>query len=991
MINNEVFRDIDADLNHFEELYPCLNDSQIEQYYSSDRFNSVFSSGSMNDLSIIHLNIRSLGANGDILNAYLSLLKLNFDIVCLTETWVSDSEILDVFQNYNGFHSIRQNRRGGGSSIFVHKRFKCSLMSDLTVNFSFIESVFVKISKTGKNLIVGSCYRPPNTDFSLFQAFIDEKLTSIGSGSDIVACGDWNLDLFRMSEDRACASFYNGMSSLSLIPTISKPTRISGTSCSLIDNIFISELSNFTSGILTFDITDHFPIFLVYKDIFQNCRNIQEKVTFRILSEVSLGNFYDGLSRESFTEVINETSLDRAVKLFDDKILEIYNFYCPVRTKIVSPKDKEKPWVNSNLKFLIKQRERLFLIYKQNMVEESVYRNFRNSVNNKLKQSKKLYYQRAFHGVKSDVKKTWKILNRVLKPTNSRTKSEIKKIVVDNVTYTEPEEIANLFNDFFSTIGENLNNSMPQTNSSINDSTNNIPTQLNSFFFSPITSSNVHQIILSFKNKSSDISTYSIRTLKYISDIISPVLSLLINKSITDGYFPKSLKLARVIPLFKAGDIYDLNNFRGISILPIISKIFEKIVSSQVYHYFETNTLFTNSQFGFRKKLSTSDALLDTLQYVYDKLDKGETVVSFFLDFKKAFDCVNQKLLLDKMSAYGLRGVVRKWFESYLSDRQQYVSINGQCSVSRPVTCGVPQGSILRPLLFLIFINDFPSSSNFFKFNLFADDSTLSCSFKNVSSEFMHDVLSSELIPINNWLISNKIKLNADKTHFLAFSYRKNIQISPIPLGSNLINQASSTKFLGVHIDENLNFKIHIENICKKVSKTVGILHKVKYFLPTDVLKTIYNTLIYPYLNYGIETWYGAPQSVRAGVQILQKKAVRAVNNLPYNAHTSTYFKNGKILKLEDIYNLKVCAHVFNSIQCPDHFSSRLIIHSDIHNYNTRNSNQFIVPFFRRSSSQCSFIFKALTEYNSLPIGIKQAENTKQFKKQLVGHYYGRY
>ena len=481
------------------------------------------------------------------------------------------------------------------------------------------------------------------------------------------------------------------------------------------------------------------------------------------------------------------------------------------------------------------------------------------------------------------------------------------------------------------------------------------------------------------------------RTLKHISDIISPILSLLINKSLSTGNFPQCLKLARVIPLFKSGVIYDLNNYRGISLLHILSKIFEKVVYHQLYYYFDTFNLFSTSQFGFRKKLSTSVAILDAIQHIYDHLDKSDVVISFFLDFKKAFDCVDHDILLEKMSVYGVRGVAREWFRSYLSNRYQYVKINGVSSDLRLVRCGVPQGSILGPLLFLIFINDFPQCSDFFKFNLFADDSTLTCNFKNNRYANINDVLSDQLKPINNWLSLNKIKINTEKSHFIVFSYRKNLIIPPIRFGDGFINQCSSTKFLGIIIDQNLNFKPHIDYLCKKISKTTGILHKVKYFLPASILKSIYKSLIYPYLNYGIETWYGAPQSIREGVQILQKKSVRAINNLSYNAHTNDFFKKDKLLKLDEIYKLNICSRIFNSIISPDQFSSRLLSYSNIHDHNTRNNNLFVAPFFRKSTTQSSFLFQAVVEFNSLPQDLKDIDNIKSFKRKLAEFYCGCY
>ena len=485
----------------------------------------------------------------------------------MSETWMSEQDLVDdLFPDYSSFHSVRQNRRGGGTSIFINNRFKSSRIASLSVNFEFIESVFVKISYANKNLIISSCYRPPNADFNLFLSFMDAHLSSINSSSisGMIVCGDWNLDMFKMGEDISCRSFYNHMNSFSLVPIISKPTRIAGNSCTLIDNIFVSNLSNFNSGILTLDISDHLPIFINYANIFQSRPRDPIKVKYRILNEYSLSNFYDGLSRVNFEDIVQKNSLDRAVQLLDQKILELYNFHCPIKSKMVSPKDDEKPWINSYLKTLLKQRQKLFLLSKQSIVEPSEYRFFRNFVNNKLKQFKVNFYKRAFDGVKSDIKKTWKILNKIIKPNKFVTKSVFKKIVVDNVIYTDSSEIAEMFNKFFSTIGDKIQNSMSEPCFQNIDATVNIPNHLNSFFFNPISSQDIGKIILNFKNKSSDISTYSVRTLKYISDVISPIISVLVNKSISSGQFPQFLKLACVIPLFKSGDLYNLNNFRGI-------------------------------------------------------------------------------------------------------------------------------------------------------------------------------------------------------------------------------------------------------------------------------------------------------------------------------------------------------------------------------------------------------------------------------------------
>ena len=270
MRDGSFFDNIDADINHFEQLYPSIGDNNFDQYYDSGKFNSVFSVNGTRDFSVIHVNIRSISANGDALSVYLSTLNREFDVICLSETWVRELEFIDdFFPNYTSFHSTRLGRRGGGVAMYIQKNLTCLRQPELSVNFEYIETIFLKISKLNKSILIGTCYRPPNSNYDSFQSFFEEKLSSISSGPvDVVICGDVNLDLLKMNDDRTSGLFYHTMNTLSLIPTINKPTRIADTSCTLIDNIFVSNLNDFTSGIFTVDITDHLPFFLVYKITF---------------------------------------------------------------------------------------------------------------------------------------------------------------------------------------------------------------------------------------------------------------------------------------------------------------------------------------------------------------------------------------------------------------------------------------------------------------------------------------------------------------------------------------------------------------------------------------------------------------------------------------------------------------------------------------------------------------------------------------------------
>ena len=241
--------------------------------------------------------------------------------------------------------------------------------------------------------------------------------------------------------------------------------------------------------------------------------------------------------------------------------------------------------------------------------------------------------------------------------------------------------------------------------------------------------------------------------------------------------------------------------------------------------------------------MSTSDAMINMLQFIYDNLDRGHEIISLFLDFSKAFDCVNHHILLQKLYVYGVRGIAHEWFSSYLSNRTQLTSVYGETSDSQHISHGVPQGSVLGPLLFLIFINDIPKCSNLFKFTLFADDSTLSCNFNGMPANLIFDTIDNELAKLNTWLITNRIKINIDKSKFICFSYRKSIQSRPLKLGDSFIQETDQTKFLGLILDKNLKFKSHISYIESKISRSVGVLFKLNSFLPTRILKMLYNSL----------------------------------------------------------------------------------------------------------------------------------------------------
>ena len=446
-----------------------------------------------------------------------------------------------------------------------------------------------------------------------------------------------------------------------------------------------------------------------------------------------------------------------------------------------------------------------------------------------------------------------------------------------------------------------------------------------SMFLSPVTSVEVDSYISQMdNNKSIGPCSIPVPLLKILKTYISPLISSLINDSFLCGIFPSKLKLAKVTPVFKKGSRQDKDNYRPISVLSIFSKIFEKAMFKRLYGYLESCNILYSLQFGFRQKCLTNHALIQITETIRNSIDNNEFGCGIFIDLKKAFDTVSHSILLSKLNHYGVRGKAYDWFHSYLSNREQFVCINGHNSDSLFITCGVPQGSILGPLLFLLYINDLPNTSKLLSFHLFPDDTNIYCSHKNLND--LELILNQELHAVAEWMKSNRLaRLKPYKS------------LNLIVDGVN-IQEVSMVKYLGVTFDSNLTWKNHVNELCLKLLKTVGIFSKLRYYVNVDILIMLYYSLIYPFLTYGIQVWGLTYPTYLKPVTTLQKRVVRLMTFSDPRSHSEPLLKSLRLLKFSDVIHLEILSFVYQWYHklSPSCFVNYFSPVSSIHSCNTR-------------------------------------------------------
>ena len=876
--------------------------------------------------NILHLNIRSLPCHFDHLCAFLSSCIKKPLILALSETWLTDNDSIDLF-HISGYHPpLCKNRKSRGGGVALYISTDLSYVADKSeLPFEHISAICMFNGK--KLFTVISVYNAPSENKNLFLTNFDKLLETMSERTfPTHILGDFNIDI--NVENEFQNNYKNNIQSNGFDLLSTSDTRVTSVSSTCLDHIISNSpsVSHENAFVIEETITDHFPICLAippYKDPETKTINFIEKRDLSFLKSSEKMCKYIFLLQNNL-EKANLSSIDD-MNMHADRLVSIIqettNKFSAIK-RVPIQVDDPSPWMTNKIKNAIVKKNTFYLESVRQPQSDRLKAKFavqRNKVTSLIRQAKRK--------INTDKIKNSLGTNNVFQCINSiiggKSKMSVQSLQeVNGSCITGKTEMANMFNKYFSTVGEALAAELP-----VAQNEHSFPRQLQSMYLKPTTAKEVQNIIKRLKSrKSVGPDGISGDLLKQISPSVTPYLVNLFNKCLHSGKFPQAFKVAKVLPLFKTGQMDDTSNYRPISILNALSKVFERLIYYRLFGYFNSFSLFYNKQFGFRPNHSTIDALAELVERIRRETDKKSSTCCVLIDLKKAFDTINHSILFDKLERYGVRGNCLSLLKSYLTDRRQYVRLEQSDSAFEPITCGVPQGSVLGPLLFLIYINDLPHACINSVPYLFADDTNIIRSDKHSLKEPLEEDLSN----ITDWLNCNKLSLNFDKTFSVVMSTNRSLTLQ-LRINGQPIAPAESSKYLGLYLDSRLSFDRHISHVRSKLSQKTGIIARIRHFLPKHVLLQYYNCYIKPVLQYGLVVYGCVSLNKLQPLLVLQKKILRLIHFKARDYHSAELFSNNRVLTVYEIFIYELFKFVIRSIRKENKLMTMNIIF--IHNW----------------------------------------------------------
>lgn len=922
--------------------------------WPSDNANKIF--------KVLFLNIEGLGNKNNILSEMA--IECNYGAICLNEHWFDRNSVQwELIENFKLAAAYgRSDHLRGGVAIFVREDVN---FIELDINGFCSELNFevAAVLLEDLNTILVSIYRSPSGDSNVFLDKMEHLLFylfNLKPNLTIFVGGDYNSQFDVTTDKPNVQKFKNLLCQFNMHYANSKPTRFKACLDNIVTN---SNRADYETEVVNTDLSDHLGIELC---VSQNDHvNLKKPVLLK--RNLSLGRLVElkvSLAGVNWNEIFINCS--DAESTFEAFFLHFYYKFEEICPKIIGkphlkkgrPTTTRQNWYTTRLAEIknVVMALRTKCEATGSETDQDAYKRSRNAYKKAVNNAKLEFNANQIEKSDNKLKAAWALVNKI--KVNASQQNNIKIC---------PED----FNRFCVSSVEEAVNSIqrPQvTADELVKKSPSPPEEAKMVEWKMVSCEEVCRVVRSMKNsKSEDIYGLSNHLIKFLIEAIVFPITWCLNLCLCEGVFPAKLKASRVVPLHKKGDKCTPKNFRPVSVVPILGKIFEKIVKIQVCSYFNKFNLLTEAQFGYRMGRSTVDAVEGLVVDIVKAFEDGCLAQVTACDLSKAFDCVDHNILIGKLNHLGIQGICSHFLSSYLEGRSQIVDINGQRSSAMSMNVGVPQGSVLGPILFLVMMNDLPCNVSDSKSVIFADDTTFLTVNRDVNT-LVH-VASGSLEEAVVWFKANGFVVNETKTQKVIYS------LSRPTTPTQDETTKSSVKLLGIHVDQGLTWCEHVDFVCNKLSKTVYLLKVLKNHLPSSYIYNVYYALFQSTLSYGILLWGNSSKIL--DVLLLQKKAVRIITSSNIREHCKPLFIQTKIMTVINLY-------IYMLLQSVKIKENKLLCNRDIHNYGTRQSHKIHIDYNRLTKTQRNHAVIGIKLYNHLPSHITNL-GFKDFKEKVYG------
>ena len=901
------------------------------------------------NLKMGHLNVRSLLTNFDHLLNQINFNK--FDLFAVTETWlnVNIPTALVAIPGYKFFRFDRDGR-GGGVGVFVRDQLRCEPVLEEFQRIDGVEYMLLELLVGKFRLLICVLYRVPSGNLKLCIDHMDDLLSYITPlYNDIMLLGDVNVDHAFDNIFAECMTSYN------FSQIVSEPTRITQTTEKLIDVIYVNntDIINHVGTINSDLISDHRTVFCELSLLVG--RPEPQVITYRDFKYFSQERFLIDLNAIHWDLIFYMNDIEEKILFLNANILNIFDKHAPYRTSRITK--RYTPWITNTIEQMMKDRDKALSRFKRskNANDYALYKSLRNMVVSAIRREKGAYLQHV-QG-EGSARQLWKALgNLSIKPPKNNE-------LPYNLRDTEG------INQYFASVFSGPNN-CPETTEYFMTHKANVDY---SFGLELATLEQIKSVVVGLTSNAQGTDQVSAQILKHCTPVILKHITHIVNCCLELGYFPSCWKTSLIRPLPKVNNPANYGDLRPVSVLPALSKVLEKIVYGQLYTYVVQNSILNSHQSGFRKQHSTTTVLVDIVDDIFGATDDGDASLLVLLDFSKAFDTLDHSLLCAKLRYYGLDDTSLKFFVSYLGGRFQRTLVGDTGSGLARVTSGVPQGSILGPLLFLVYTADIFSSVSFSKLRSFADDTQMTYSFNPGSIEQANRDVNSDLRAIEQYANNNNLKLNKDKCSLLIFcskSRRQDIENNiHLFVNGKRLQHEYKAKNLGVIFDIKLRFTDHVSTVISKCYAALKPLYKNINIINFKLRKKLCETLIFPRINYANIVYFPCLDKITYNrLQRMLNTCCRFVCRLRKFDHISQSYKQLKWLKIDGLYKyyLSVSLHKILSTSSPSYLRDKLQHRMNIHDVNLRYAHKLAMPRYHTTAFRSSFSYNAPFTYNQI-------------------------